>query len=82
MVNKTIYNSFSLLGGPFNSYYQSNMASTDNNVFGDMRLASKNHSMIAFGTVDYDPKILWSIYAKIRSRVALRMIEFECVFRL
>lgn len=69
MINKVIYNCFSLLGGLFDSHHQSNMTSIDKSIFQDMRLACKKQSMITFVTTDYYPKILWSIYAKIRSRV-------------
>lgn len=62
-VNKTIYNWFCLLGGSFSSCYQSNMASTDDNLFWDMSLAWKKHVMIAlspwtFILKSYDPFLL------------------------
>lgn len=82
MINKVIYNCFSLLSGLFDSHHQSNMTSIDKSIFQDMRLVCKKQSMITFVTTDYYPKILWSIYAKIRSRAALRMIDFEYVFKL
>lgn len=41
-------------------------------------LACKKHSVIAFGTPDYYSKFLRSISAQMRSKSALRMIEFEC----